>query len=146
MGRGAQHGLVLLLVVRKLVFVWISTCRAPACPGRLDQEAVDHLVIALVVVAQQIVVGRRRVVLRIVEAADLLGGVNHLLERVYVLHKLREDAEAALGRLVEQDIGRFAVAHRDDADLVRLDLEDGLDGALQRVLESDDSLGLRPSA
>ena len=50
--------------------------------------------------------------------------LDHLTERLHVLDELGEDAEAALGGLVEQDVGRLRIAHRDDADFVRLDLED----------------------
>ncbi len=38
------------------------------------------------------------------------------------------------------------IAHRDDTDLVRLNLEDRLDCALQRVLEVMTPSALRPSA
>ena len=69
-----------------------------------DQVAVDDFVVALVVVAEQVVVGRGGVVLGIVEAADLLGGFDHFVEDLRVFHELGQDAETAFGRFVDQDV------------------------------------------
>ncbi len=67
-----------------------------------------------------------------------------LWKTVHVLDKLGQDTEAAFGRLVEQDVGRIGIANGHDTDLVGFDLEDTLDGALQRVLQRDHAFGLKP--
>ena len=75
-------------------------------------------------------------------AADSLGGFDQLVEDSWVLDKLGKDAKTAFGGFVDQDIGVLGVTKRDDPDLVRLDLEDAFDGALECVLEGDDAFRL----
>ena len=82
-------------------------------------------------------------VIGIVESADLLRGLDHFVEDLRVLNELREDAEAAFSGLVNQDVGGFGIAKRDNADLVGLHLKDAFDGALQRMLERDDAFRLK---
>ena len=66
------------------------------------------------------------------------------MEDVDVFDKLGKNAKTPLGGLVEQNIGRFGIAHRDNADFARFDLEDCLDGPLQGMLQRDNTFGLQP--
>ena len=105
--------------------------------------AVDDLVIALVVVAEQVIVGGRPFVARVIVAAQSDRLLHDFVEDLYVLDELGEDAEAAFRRLVEKNVGRLGVTDGDHPDLIGLDLEDALDGALQGMLQRDDTVRLQ---
>jgi hypothetical protein len=101
------------------------------------------LVVALVVVAEQVVVTRRALVIGVVEATQGDAPLDDLVEDIHVFDELRQDAKAAFGRFVQQDVGRFRIADGDHADFVRFDLEDALDGALEGMLQGDDAVRLQ---
>ena len=125
------------------MLVWIfDRAQRQFVEGGFDQVPVDDFVVALVVVAEQVVVGRGRVVIGIVKTADLFRRLDHRVEDLRVVNELGQDAEAAFGRFVEEDVGRLGVAQGDDADFVWLHLEDRFDGALERVFEGDDAFRL----
>ena len=73
----------------------------------------------------------------------MLGRLDDPSEGRHVLDKLRENPQAALGRLVEENVGAHGIAHRAHTDLARFDLEHGFDCALEGVLQSDDAVGLQ---
>src|SRR5262245_20358326 len=100
--------------------------------------------VALVVIAKQIIIGRGRSVLGIVESANLLRGLDHLVKGLRVVNELRQDAKTAFGRFIQENVGRSWIADGDNADLVWLDLEDRLNSTLERVLKRDDAGGVKP--
>ena len=65
------------------------------------------------------------------------------MEDLDVFDELGEDAQAALGGFVEQDIGRLGIAHGNHTDFVGLDLEYPFDGAFQGMLQGDDAFRLQ---
>lgn len=71
------------------------------------------------------------------------GLLDHFVKDLHVFHKLRENAQTALRRFVKQDVRRRPITNGDHANFVGLYLEDAFNGAFERVLQRDDSVGLQ---
>ena len=83
-----QHRLILLFIVSiGGVGLDFNGAEGQFVEGVLDQVPVDDFVVSLVVVAEQVVIGSRRVVVGIVEAADLFCGFDHLEEYLQCLQR-----------------------------------------------------------
>lgn len=142
-----QHRLILLLIVTVGgVGLDFDSAEGQFIQGVFDQVAVDDFVVALVVIAEQVVIGRGGVVIGIVETADLFGGFDYLEEYLRVFNELREDAETPLSGLVDEDIRSFRVAERDDTNLVGLHLKTVSMARLRACSSVTTPSGLRPSA
>ena len=104
--RVAEQMLVLLLVVFERGTRLELDVGQPEFGERVaDQESVEPLVVALVVVTHEVVVRRRRFVCLIVESTDLLGCLDDRAEGRHVLDELGENAEASLSCFVEENVG-----------------------------------------
>lgn len=97
--------------------------------------------VALVLVAEEIVVGGLRLVVEIVESADLLGLLHDPMQDARIVGKSGEDAEAPLRRLENKDVWGSHVADGHHADLRRLHLKLRLNRPLEGMLERDDPSG-----
>ena len=84
-----QHGLILIRVVAVAgVGLDFDSAEGQFVESVCDQVTVNDFVVALVVIAEQVVVGRGRAVIGIVEAADLLGGFDQFVEDFWVFNEL----------------------------------------------------------
>ena len=106
--------------------------------------AIDDGVVALVEIAQQVVVARRLLVARVVETAQDNGFGDHAVKDLHVLDKLGKDPETAFRGLVKQNVWCLGIANGNDADLIGLDLEDPFDRTLEGVLEGHDAIRFQP--
>ena len=101
----SQHRLVLLFIVSVGgVGLDFDGAESQLVEGVFNQMPVDDLMVSLVVVAEEIVIGSRRFVVGIVEAADLLCSFDNPQEYISTLNELRKDAQASLGGFIDQDV------------------------------------------
>src|ERR1035437_7109224 len=103
---------------------------------------IDNLMVSLVVVAEEIVIGSRRFVVGIVEAANLLCSFDNPQEYISTLNELRKDAQASLGGFIDEDVWGIRRAESDHADLVGFHLEDSLDRPLKGMFKCDHAVGI----
>ena len=122
--------------------MYLDTAHAQFFQSILDEMAINDLVVALVIVAQQIIVAGRPLIACVVIATQGDRLVNDFLEDLHIIDELGQDPKAAFSRLVKENVGHLGIPHGDHPDLVGLDLEHALNGALQRMLQGDDALGL----
>ena len=111
--------------------------------GLANQEPVELLMLALVVVREQIVVGSRFAVGRVIVAKDLDRGLHHALKGLGVHGKLRKNAQGALGGLVQQDVGGLFPAQGLGRDFILFHLELAADTPQKGILQRQDAVGVQ---
>ncbi len=102
--------------------------------------AVDYVVAALIIIAEQIVVRGIFLVFSIIIPAEGNGLPDYLCEFILILDKLGQNTKAPFGCFIKKDIWFLFVSHEFDPDFPGFDLKNVFNGPFYRILESNNTI------